>query len=573
MNRRKRSQHPWCTSESLKLYHSLPVYIDTIEKYNIALKFFYHYIDKFSPIAIKESFDKRHQKYIYDLFLTKSFAPGGETRELLKNSSINDLDIYEDYRKIDKALATANIIGQGVQGTVYTVGILEEGYDPFNAVLKKSAIIEPNIYAKYVLLNEWVKYKTPEVGIMLERELRRVYQDELYYLNKFGQYSESYDIENCKQMDDLRKLYNHICMDQVLNRNSDANIDVIVTWVTAGLVIDKKTPAFPLLYSSFKTNDPMSSDVGIVPAEDLLGSFRYDVTKYIYPHQYMAIEKLDYTLYELLRSSLFDYDIFGFEKIAQRYLDIIAQATLALFTAQKNLSYVSNDAHSKNFMVKKYVGSIYYCIHPDDLPNTRKIFPEGIFTTGPNGYIVLEIKSDTGILKIIDQGRANIVVPGGIVGSRTTNFVAESYGVDNYDPLDFNNDLLRLFLELYDEEFVGILLDRIKNNVASDSEITLIDIYREAFQCREDQRGRIESLFKVRKNNCDQNATCQRIFDYFGAYGYGSGSGICTITDKTTPDNIMKYLGSYNYTGCDVSDLSFCYSIMGSRRFNKSNKV
>lgn len=543
------------------------LHANVIKKYDIALKYFYRVIDKFSPVGIYRHKGDNSQYGDFNLYLKR--VPNKYTSEYIANRDISELDIYDSPASILHEISISKIIGQGVQGTVYEMPIQIDNMK-MDCVLKKASIIPPYIYMKYVLLNEWVNEFEPSsmrtIGTELSKILRYLHQDEIYYLNKYSMKNSGYNINNKTEMMELLGLYKYICMNEVLNKNSDANTDVLITWLCSNLVINKHTPAFPLLYTSFKTDDSLSSDVGVFATgidEKILGIFKYDVTKYIYPHQYMAVEKLDTTLYEVLRGPLFDMNDNTMEVLSQRYMSLIAQLVFALFVAQKKLGYVSNDLHSMNVMLSTFVGEFFYTINEMDLDNVREIFPEDLFPSNDNGDIFIRIPTNIGLVKIIDQGRATISLNNGFeVGSRTTNFVAESYGVKDYDPHDFNNDLLRIMVEIYEPEFVSELLEREKMGISSNTERSLLGVFRQAFQCRHDDKGNLISLFQARKHICDAEAFCQQVFDYFGAFGFGSQDEKCTITNKTTPDSLIKYLSMFSFTGAEKDDFGLYYSMI-----------
>lgn len=550
-----------------KLTFIEPMFKEAIWKYAIALDFFFYEIDHFSPVGIFPVENANTSEISYVLDADNQLPQDPSTLKEINSGTIEDLKrygIYEDPRRVEMMLENSRILGKGVQGTVYNMTI-DDGVRMIECVMKKAPIVPIHIYTKYILLNEWKNTKNPIVRTQLSIALRRAHQDEVYNFRRFRVPLDNHDLDNEDTVSLLLALYRRMCVEEVLSNNSDSNVDVLVSWLCSDLVLERRTPAFPLLYASFKTDDPLSSKNGLYPEgfdESVLGSFRYDVTKYTYPHQYMAIEKLDFTLYELLRSPMFKMGDVPLQVLCRRYMSVIGQLVLALFTAQKSINYTSNDLHSQNVMVSEYVGDIYYSVNLDDLPNLREIFPKKLFKTDAHGNIVLIIDTDFGICKIIDQGRANVDVDGVKVGSRTTNFVAEQYGIYDYDPLDPNNDLLRILVEIYDNEFVTHLIERQRQNLSTPTEANLLKLFRQAFQCKRNEQGVIESLFKVRKDQCKNKAICNQSFDYFNKFGFGTGDMVCTITDKTTPDSLMPYLSMYNCNNCNKEDLKLCYSMI-----------
>lgn len=526
-----------------------------------ALNYFRQSIAKFSPNKIIPKKDQRSKYDRYNLDIDKSILVWEPLHhDILKDMSIEALSIYQDHSKLRNILEFGDVLGKGVQGTVYEMFLDFNGHYRSYA-LKKTPIIDSRIYTKHILLEEyWSTVDFHDRWVIFNeimRHLRALSEEEKFYF----EYEEFSDLRRiitdltitkklfpaladheryAKELEQLRNFYKYICLNNIVLPFSDANNDVIISYHCSKLVLEKMSPSFPLIYCSFKTNQKFpfhKKEFNL--CEDVQIKCNERLKHKIYPQQFMAMEKMDMTLYELIKSEIFNIKTQDIQLICKRYLQIYAQIIIALLTAQKKYGYVNNDLHLKNIMIKRFKGPLYYVVNEKDLKDAHIIFPSYKFPRNKYGDIILELKVDVGLCKIIDNGRATLKTHNINIGSNTDIFNARYYKVENYNPRNFNNDLLKFFITMYEEEFFTLLFDRYEEGISSDLEKKILYINDEIFFCHNDKNKR-KDIFDIFEE-CGSNKQCNDMFFQFGMLGFG-GKPKCDVEDQRKPDNLMKYL-------------------------------
>lgn len=543
-----------------------------------ALNYFRHNITKFSPNKIIPKKDPKSKYDRYVLDINKSILVSEPLdHDILKDMSVDALSIYENHSKLRYNLEFGNILGKGIQGVVYEMFLDYDGHYHSYA-LKRMPIIDSRIYTKHVLLEEyWSSVDFHDRWAIFNeimRHLKNLSEEEKFYF-EYEEFSHLRriitdltvtkmlfptlaDHERYKrELEELRKFYKYVCLNNIILPFSDANNDVIISYHCSKLVLEKMSPSFPLLYCSFKTNHTfpfrkeefnLCKDIQIKCGDNL--------KRRIYPQQFMAMEKLDMTLHGLITSEIFDIKTQDIQLVCERYFQIYTQIILALLTAQKKYGYVNNDLHLNNIMIKKFKGPIYYVVNENDLRDAHIIFPVHKFPRDKNGDILLELKVDVGLCKIIDNGRATLNTHNINVGSNTDIFNARYCKVENYNPRNFNNDLLKFFITIYDEDFFNLLFDRYEKGVSSDLEKKILCINSEIFYCHNDEKKK-KDVFDIFEE-CGSNKQCNDMFYYFGMFGFGDKPR-CEIKDQRKPDNLIKYLNHLCKPKIKHKKLKMCF--------------
>ena len=564
--------------------NSAPIYKywkDEYASFLFALNYFKRTITRCSPNKIVPRINPTSKYDRYDLGIDESllvWSPLGD--DVLKDMTIDALRVYQNHSNLSSTLEYGDIIGRGVQGTVHEMFFDFNGHHRRYA-LKKMPIVSSKIYAKHVLLEEYWQatdiYDKQIIFNEILRHLRSLDQEEEFYfqhqqfshlkriihdlivvknifpiLSDHGYYS--------KELEQLKKFYKYICLNNIILPFSDANNDVIVSHYCSTLVLEKMSPSFPLVYCSFKTNEsfPFKQEQFNL-CENIKNKCGKQFRRRVYPQQFMAMEKLDMTLYELVKGDMFDIKTQELELICERYLEIYSQIIIALLTAQKKYGYVNNDLHLNNIMIHQFKGPICYVLNENDLEHADIIFPLKKFPRNKNGDIILELKINTGLCKIIDNGRATLRLHDIEIGSNTDIFNARAHKVQNYNPRNFNNDLLKFFISMYDEDFFMFLFDRYEEGLSSALEEKILRINDEVFFCHngESEEKDIFDIFE----ECGSNEQCNEMFYQFGMFGFGN-TPKCDVREQRTPDNLIKYLDHLCRPNIRHKKLKMCFKMI-----------
>lgn len=545
------------------------------QTHNQAINYFKGKIKKYSPNTMSMS----THDLIYELGLSEEILLEKPlTKSKLDRVEIETLDIYEQSSGLNSKLNFIDILGKGVDGRVYHM----EMDDNTPYALKKMPIIRPGIYARYALIRAY--FNTDDVMdkqmIFLEllRHFKYVNQEEYDYF-AYPEFEPvrriiSDIVITCKTFPvmssyghyerELKKIFNfykHICINNIIRPHSDANNDVLATYFLSELVLDKKTPAFPLLYTSFKTNQRFTCNRKTFDIRKQINhQCKDEFDQYVYPYQYMAMEKLDMTLSDLINSPLFDRRFRHLQEICKNYLDVYAQIIFALLTAQISYAYVHNDLHAGNVMIKEYKGPLYYVIDKKVLDILESIEPLQGFELDNDGNVIFKLDVKVGICKIIDNGRSFMKTDQLDFGSMTNSYVARSDHINDYDHTNFNNDLLRFFAALYDPEFFDHLEIRREQNLSSDLEKRILDINSEVFFCYLDDEESKKDLFHA-YGRCGNDKQCRDLFMKYGVLGFGKEPR-CDIKEQRTPLNLIKYLDHFVSPNTNLNKVDFYFDMI-----------
>lgn len=368
----------------------------------------------------------------------------------------------------------------------------------------------------------------------------------------------------------LRDFYKYICLNMLLRSHSDANTESLTGLLCNKLVTEKISPHFCLTYMAFKTLIEINNE--------LLPHIKHDyitnrmakvniidkVEEYTIPIQHIAMEQMTITLTKHFRNDFFNINVHTIDVVTTRYLDLIFQLSTALFSAQKQFNYVHNDLHSSNIMLKDFTGDMYYYMNERVLGSDVTMFPRKLFPRDKYGNIIFKNIPQRGIYKIIDHGRASVKTYDHSIVSRTPDLVARSYGVNDYQNHDYNIDLLRVLIESYDKKYYDALKYRIENNRATKKDRCIFNILKQAFTCHVDtEKEHVKGLFDVRRRECKDDIDCNRMFDWFGVYGYGDKPK-CERTNKTIPQNILRHFSIFCDPTIDIRKVPLAFNMLGS---------
>lgn len=551
--------------------------------YHLALNYFKKKIDRHSPCKIYET-SNRYSKYykcgikIDPYIVNNKFLEESDW----KGIDIETLPIYENASKVENLFNLQNIEQEDEMDTSYKMHFIYDGHRR-KYTLKRINIIKPCVYTKYILLKTYFEsFSTYEKNIILKElinQLEYIGEEELIYMNMYGfddmndiifhisnMYESAFSSPDSGEFsDNLMKLYNfykYICLFNIITSFSLTNNNIHIMYICNQLVLDKKSPSFSLIYSSFKTNDPFIFDnFNISINRTLKNLCKKCFDDNIYPSQYIAYESSDMSLRELLQTSYFNYRMQDFQKICKRYLVIYAQIIFALFTAQKTYGYVNNNLTVDNIMVKLFTGSLYYSIHEDELNYFNDIFPSDRFIRNKRGYVIFKLKTDVGICKITNHEQASIqFAPSHSKLSRISSienlFEFQNNELPKYDHENFNNDLLKFFIDLYDENFFDILFRRHERGISSKLERQIIDINEQVFYCKNDD----DDIFEV-MGECQDDEECKLIFNKFGMYGFGQ-EPVCDIKRQRIPDTLIKHFYTFSRPKTKLKSHKLCFKMV-----------
>lgn len=336
---------------------------------------------------------------------------------------------------------TKQISSGTAQGTVYSVRIKpNKSYHyvsidvhdvrvnqtrQVEAVLKKSPIYDPGVWKRYIALNILQELKKQYISLSARDQAIQKYT----YERQAGQIVNAANFV-------LQSHWTSIPYDEMaatietryLNKafysiNTAAYIDALVTYIGSKLVENNLSPAFPLLYGTFRVLDSNFFDAA---TESILGKEVQNI-----PMQVIIEEKLSGGLKDLLTSSgwLFVDSLNAVKQIQRRQsatfnirhlVSVFAQIVFGLFSAQKIFNFVHNDLHWQNIMY-------------EEVPATHAIY----YKSEDNS--IYKIPTYGKLLKFIDFGRSRINVDNLELFSAETLEVDPRWSVDS-----FNNDLLRI---------------------------------------------------------------------------------------------------------------------------------
>lgn len=414
-----------------------------------------------------------------------------------------------------------------------------------------------HIYVNEMKIDDIYQYR-------LRKAFRQVRQSFTFQPSNDPKQPNIYIFQNYPDMSSLlllRDFFKYMCLNMLLRSYSDANTEALIGILCNKLVTQKLTPGFALMYAPFKTLVNFDDN-------DIFELFKKESTietlkTYSVPLQHIAMEYLYKTLDDLISEDVFNIKIVPLRTATIRYLDLIFQVATALFSAQNSLGYVHNDLHPKNIMLAPFEGPIVYYMNNNDLGKNRRLFNQQRFPRDDQGRIIFENVPQLGIYKIIDHGQASVIDHPNYIISDTPGLVAKTYGIDEYPMDDYNLDLLRFFVEIFDQRFYESLLKRINDNTADVYMQVLYNLFQQVFSCNTIMNGKetITWMFDVKGKQCHGDIDCQRIFDWFGIYGLGDGPK-CEKSESATPENILKHFSIFCNPNIDIDKLTLKFNIL-----------
>lgn len=364
------------------------------------------------------------------------------------------------------------------------------------------------------------------------------------------------DFPSIEALETLYDFYNYICLNMIFRTYSEANAESIIGLFCNQLVLTKTAPGFCLTYGTFKTNSKENTQFIPSNMKPSLDEYTHGI-----PMQHIAIEKMEKTLFDLIDEGFFSLEFYDMETVCERYLDLILQVTMSLYSAQKKYGFVHNDLHARNIMIKYYDGPIVYCIDEKKINHADKIFPPDHFPRDEDGFIKFKLSTKLGFYNIIDFGMAIIKTPKYEINSRTVELIAKTHRVDNYNPYNFNNDILKMFVSMYDNDFHIKLLESFNSGNPSPEVITLTYIFEQVYTCHLADEDTMEWLFNVKEDKCGADDDCSLLFMFYGVYGYGDHPK-CKNPNGAIPENLLKYFDIFCDPTIDMKKESLCYSIV-----------
>lgn len=305
-------------------------------------------------------------------------------------------------------------------------------------------------------------------------------------------------------IDLVANFYKYISVDMLMSPSYDANNIVITGLLCNRLVVNYNTPGFTLTYGGFKT----LVDISMEEEKTLLSDVYYSlldyesikddpeiaglVREFRAPLQHVLTEYSPLTLKSLIDNDYFNIKRHLLDTIVDRYYDFFWQITSSLYSAQKLLGFSHNNLHSQNIVVQPFKDPVTYCIPKENI-ELKDEYGEDLFPEDDDGDAVFENTPEIGLFKITNFSQSSVMEFS--QKSLTPYYIAEK---NNYTQTmnDKENDILTIFVDVFDFNFYQCLQERIENGTASKKAIQLYEFFRDIGSCSLKRKNKLNYLLK-----------------------------------------------------------------------------